>query len=886
MEKLRRLLMVMGVLLGISSTALGQQINGNFDTFEVGWNTVGQQPVGWKGSNVYQTVKAVIFDTSKKQQLVWEEASGYSEKAVMMKNLYVGAAGIGTQAPGYITLGTPWVYAVMDLAQCDGGTRGGQSFSFQPDALHGYIKRVMGTETSDKNGTLNNNEVAKIFAYAWKGSTSSTVSRQETLGKSTVTTAEMIDRDKDVLGIITSGVTKSNFELIMNTEYSINPASDTEWKEVTIPLNYLSESIPEKINVIISSADYFTTDKSKIGDNNILYADEFTFIYYSTLSDLKYDGSTISGFTEETTTYDMSSVVFDESLLSYIKKGKGASVSHNYDSSTGILTITVLGNDYNATTNPNMHQYAIQFKKVTPMSTLSDLKYDGVTIHGFAEETISYDMSSVVFDENLLTYTKSDPTSTVKHIFNKITSVLTINVYGSDYVAGIESPNCHVYKVQFKPAAASEYTSYIGKLAIKMGGQLLNISNEIGESIEITSILDNKVDLQLSNFSFMGANLGDIYLKDVSVDSEGRMITSQVITIDGAGASLGNLPVTLDAIIVNGELRASISILWSMDENTQIPIQVELYPYSTTNIDLSDVTLVDMSGEPIEIATIKAGLTNTNCLVYVQAGTEVASIDATNVIVGDKAASIVITDKVPFHAPKAFTADAISYTRNCYLDGGWETIMLPFAVTSVTDNDVTKDYVLEKCTGMEKGNTITFARETTWAANTPYIISFGEATGAAGETKPYVFSGSGAIGVTEPSYVMNELKGSYIDEDIAAEKTAYMMNAAGTNFVPNEANSVVYPFRAYIDNSGNKFNAPNFSVEHDGGATGMNAADATSERVYAQDGNIIVESATKVVVADLSGRIVRTINAPEEVTVIEGLSKGFYIVNRHKVFVK
>ena len=86
----------------------------------------------------------------------------------------------------------------------------------------------------------------------------------------------------------------------MNTEYSINPASDTEWKEVTIPLNYLSESIPEKINVIISSADYFTTDKSKIGDNNILYADEFTFIYYSTLSDLKYDGSTISGFTEET----------------------------------------------------------------------------------------------------------------------------------------------------------------------------------------------------------------------------------------------------------------------------------------------------------------------------------------------------------------------------------------------------------------------------------------------------------------------------------------------------------------------------------------------------------------------------------------------------------
>ena len=37
--------------------------------------------------------------------------------------------------------------------------------SFQPDALHGYIKRVMGTETSDKNGTLNNQSKKAFVKY-------------------------------------------------------------------------------------------------------------------------------------------------------------------------------------------------------------------------------------------------------------------------------------------------------------------------------------------------------------------------------------------------------------------------------------------------------------------------------------------------------------------------------------------------------------------------------------------------------------------------------------------------------------------------------------------------------------------------------------------------
>ena len=75
-----------------------------------------------------------------------------------------GALGIESTAPGYISFGTPWVYAVTNLAKCDGGTYGGAEFKYRPDAVAGYFKR-----------TDSNNEVSHIIFYSWTGTFKSNI---------------------------------------------------------------------------------------------------------------------------------------------------------------------------------------------------------------------------------------------------------------------------------------------------------------------------------------------------------------------------------------------------------------------------------------------------------------------------------------------------------------------------------------------------------------------------------------------------------------------------------------------------------------------------------------------------------------------------------------
>lgn len=116
-------------LLALSAgTLTAQQINGTFDG---AWETctpyqgagsyytkgVGQQPVGWKAANIYQM--------SVKKELTTNQ-----DGAAYLYNGYVGLLGIGQNAPGYLSLGTPWnaAKALPGITEKDGGTFGGIDF--------------------------------------------------------------------------------------------------------------------------------------------------------------------------------------------------------------------------------------------------------------------------------------------------------------------------------------------------------------------------------------------------------------------------------------------------------------------------------------------------------------------------------------------------------------------------------------------------------------------------------------------------------------------------------------------------------------------------------------------------------------------------------------
>ena len=284
---------------------------------------------------------------------------------MVLTNKFVGVGNIGSNAPAFITFGTPWVYAVSTIEQCDGGVYGGTNFTFRPDAIRGWYKRTPSTE---------GNENAHIIAYLWKGTYSSGI-------KSHTANDIKEDVDRVVMGK-ESGT--ANGTLIASCDYGFATTTNNDWQEIIVPLNYekgQENTIPEKMNVIISSADYWT--RANIKDQSILEVDDVQYLYYSQLAELSYDGKSIDGFSKDKYEYTITAD-YDESKLSAKADGIGAIVEKSYDEETHKLTITVKGNDISANTE-NFHTYTLEFKQAEEQIPLESTDYSGfltVTVNG------------------------------------------------------------------------------------------------------------------------------------------------------------------------------------------------------------------------------------------------------------------------------------------------------------------------------------------------------------------------------------------------------------------------------------------------------------------------------------------------------------------------
>ena len=92
------------------------------------------------------------------------------------------------------------------------------------------------------------------------------------------------------------------------------------------------------------------------------------------------------------------------------------------------------------------------------------------------------------------------------------------------------------------------------------------------------------MNLQLRNFLLEGLGLiGDIFVYDVAITADGNISKTDNITIFGEmGAQLGVLPLELTGKISQGNLAAQLSIIWA-----EMPITVDVYPLSTTSVDLT-----------------------------------------------------------------------------------------------------------------------------------------------------------------------------------------------------------------------------------------------------------------------------------------------------------
>lgn len=297
----------------------------------------GTEPCYWNGSNVYQTVVVPLLGSvpAQNSKLVTTSMRGDSE-VVKLTNVHMGVSKYSSEAPAFINFATPWVYAVSDVDACDGGVYGDTTFTYKPDAIKGVFKRTPGKAP----------ENAHIIAYFWTGTFKSPIAQTGSNGKKS--TRIQADVDRAVMGRPDAGTVTGDGQLIASCDYAFTTTKNNDWEEIVVPIDYkLTDVAPTKMNVIISSADYWT--RKNIQVNSILEVDDVQFVYYHALKNVTYNGKPIEVKENESQFYIPISPdeTFDLNKLKYDKMGVGATVEDPvYDAAKNTVTITVKGNDY------------------------------------------------------------------------------------------------------------------------------------------------------------------------------------------------------------------------------------------------------------------------------------------------------------------------------------------------------------------------------------------------------------------------------------------------------------------------------------------------------------------------------------------------------------
>lgn len=721
-------------LVATSFTAQAQQLpNANFNGKWVdcipfiGSNETGKvqgtQPEGWVISNVngYQGLGATIVGS----QLTENE-----NLAVALKN--TPNPFMASQiVPAYMSLGTTWNTSkgMIAITNKDGGSFGGMKFTHRPDAIQFKYKRTAAEPSVP----------ATVVAYMWKGEWQQadvpvTIALSGEPKKET-----MINRDRSILGMESAeggAVTKSEDALcIAQIQEKLSEITE-EWKEMTIPFNYADKNaVPTHINVIFAANDYF--DASTVKKDNTLSIDDVTFVYYHTLESLTYGDKVYTPNAEGV--IDLSEVAFDANTpMQFHVKGVGATVEKGtLNADTQEMTLEVRGNDFAA--NPESKTtYTLRFKAEAPAPALelTSLTISGMPFEALEAGKTAYTLPYVYNPGIVFKGTTNEGYTVGESVFDNKAKTHTVNVV--DPAKNDTTSYVFSFTDAVEDAAAGNYE---GALSVVLTAQDNNsvptaLSNA---NIRITKNANGTINLAIDDFAFGGMVVGDIFvsnvpMKDGKIEKTRRTIL--MTDFDEAGNKLdwsmgwmmGALPVEVSADLNTTDKRTSASIDIITAENPMLAmmfkgIHVDFVPFTVSGemkengfggrqyyenlkvkgavtkenckflqinnhyVDAASnneehnlpMSLLDLSeatvAADVTMSDIMAGAPKANnTLVYLPEGN---TIEAANAIVGTNAKELALNDTLTFVSPKAFTAEAVNYSREFEADS-YATLFLPF----------------------------------------------------------------------------------------------------------------------------------------------------------------------------------------------------------------
>ena len=574
--------------------------------------------------------------------------------------------------------------------------------------------------------------------------------------------------------------------------------------------------------------------------------DDIEFVYYHTLKSATYDGQAIANFAENTLSYDLSSQVYDEKKFDCTVKGIGAEAVKSYDEATGLLTVTVNGNNISADATSKT-VYTFQFKKAVKYTG----KLSSLTVNGTAVELVADKYYYVVtgdHTDNSVSYVKEDgdkATATDSYDADKHISTIKVSAPGAED---------HTYYVKFAKTG-DKYMSNLFIGSSPIGGLLAHPQ----QNVEIAKgDAANTIDLQLRNFKLSADDgpLGDIFVYGIPYNPvNGSATLHKVLTKDDnfrifgdAGSALVLPGLVLDGDLTNGKLNVALTITWDGSgegvEDSYMPILVKVYSPSATSVDLSDA---NFAGAGSEISKILGSFSNSP-IVYLPEGEEVNGV--ANVVVGTAASSLSLADGNDWGVTKDFTAAAVSYDRVFNTDANYvQSFVLPFGFTVPTGTTVAE-------LSSVNGDNLVFKPVAETVANKPYLLVTTDGEFINKLKNVQVKATTGADLTTTVKGVSHI--GSY-----TAQNVANVYGYANGKFVKANSGSVK-PFRTYVKVAGAQAAPMAFGVNIEGTVTGIN--------------NATTAATAKEAIYNLQG--VRVSGD------LKHLTKGVYIVNGQKVVVK
>lgn len=322
----------------------------------------GTTPTSWKVSNTVGTKLGLSYlgKTS-----VAKKVAGYkSESAVNLFNKSVA----GQVIPGYFGLGTPWATASSAAgANKAGGEFGGIEFVYRPDAI-----QFMYQSSGDQQPT--------VVAYTWNGKFVQKDVSGNIVTNGKPTKVDMVDRDRNVIGMTDAPqggevTEKGTLVALINSRLE---ESTTDWTKGEFEFTYSAEAAPEKINVVFSAGDYFSTT---LKSNSTLTVDDVKLIYFSRLKSLKVNGVDVPEFAPDTYEYNVDAEMpADASAIAAECMGNSGSAKAevDLDAANNKATVTVTNSNVGGTDvdGEESHVYTLNFKPAQQEENI--LIYNGI----------------------------------------------------------------------------------------------------------------------------------------------------------------------------------------------------------------------------------------------------------------------------------------------------------------------------------------------------------------------------------------------------------------------------------------------------------------------------------------------------------------------------